>query len=279
MRRSDVKRAGKMLIWVAGIYVVLVLGSGLLIKALLTGGRIDAVVHSLNARMPVAVSVAEGSFDLVQWFRFQPVIRLRKISVANPAGFSAEPLLAVAEAGAQVDLLSLFKQDLRVPRVDLLEPALNIETDVKGNTNVAALLATAAKGVQGPRAGGGTSSSRGVSIDRVSVTGGTIRYQGQGTAPGLTVRDIELSLSDFGAGRTAKVVLGARLFGGATSRLDFKGQAGPAGADSLPAQGTLSLLLAPAGSLRRCVNSTSASWAASHRPKPRSLSRHRCRAT
>lgn len=76
MRRSDVKRAGKMLIWVAGIYVVLVLGSGLLIKALLTGGRIDAVVHSLNARMPVAVSVAEGSFDLVQWFRFQPVIRL-----------------------------------------------------------------------------------------------------------------------------------------------------------------------------------------------------------
>ena len=198
------------------MYVVLMLGSGLLIKALLTGGRIDAVVHSLNARMPVAVSVAEGSFDLMQWFRFQPVIRLRKISLANPAGFSAEPLLAVAEAGAQVDLLSPFKPDLRVPSVDLREPALNIETGGKGNTNIAALLATAAEDAKGQGAGGGTNPSRGVTIDRVSVTGGPIRYQGQGAAPGLTVRDIELSLSDFGAGRTAKVVLGARLFAAGT---------------------------------------------------------------
>ncbi len=142
-----------------------------------------------------------------------------------------------------MDLLFLFKPDLRVPSVDLLEPALNIETNGKGNTNIAALLATTAKDLPGQGAGGGTNPSRGVTIDRVSVTGGTIRYQGQGTASGLTVRHIELSLSDFGAGRTAKVALGARLFGGATSRLDFKWQAGPAGADSLAAQGTLSLLL------------------------------------
>lgn len=80
------KRVGTMLVWVAGMYVVLMLGSGLLIKTLLTGGRIDAVVRSLNARMPVAVSVAGGSFDLMQWFRFQPAIRLRTISLANPAG-------------------------------------------------------------------------------------------------------------------------------------------------------------------------------------------------
>ena len=46
------KRVGTMLVWVAGMYVVLMLGSGFLIKALLTGGRIDAVVRSLNARMP-----------------------------------------------------------------------------------------------------------------------------------------------------------------------------------------------------------------------------------
>jgi hypothetical protein len=220
------KRAGTMLVWVAGMYVVLMLGSGLLIKALLTGGRIDAVVHSLNARMPVAVSVAEGSFDLMQWFRFQPVIRLRKISLANPAGFSAEPLLAVAEAGAQVDLLSPFKPDLRVPSVDLREPALNIETDGKGNTNIAAMLATAAEDAKGQGAGGGTNPSRGVTIDRVSVTGGTIRYQGQGTAPG--------------ANRPRYRVVAFRF----RRRQDCEGSAGRA--DSLPAQGTLSLLLAPA---------------------------------
>ena len=266
-----------MLIWVAGIYVVVVLGSGLLIKALLTGGRIDAVMHSLNARIPVAVSVAEGSFDLMQWFRFQPVIKLSKVSVANPAGFSAEPLLAVAEAGAQVDLFSLFGPDLRVPGVDLREPVLNIETDRNGNTNVAALLAAATKGGQG--AGGGTSSSRGVSIDRVSLTGGTIRYQGQGSTPGLTVRDIELSLSDLGAGRTAKVALGARLFGGATSRLDFNGQAGPAAPLRCRRKELSRCWWLPPRSPRRCANSTSASWRASRRPKPRSASRPRCRAT
>jgi len=207
-----VKRAVKMLIWVAGIYVVVVLGSGLLIKALLTGGRIDAVMHSLNARIPVAVSVAEGSFDLMQWFRFQPVIKLSKVSVANPAGFSAEPLLAVAEAGAQVDLFSLLGPDLRVPGVDLREPVLNIETDRNGNTNVAALLAAANKGGQG--AGGGTSSSRGVSIDRVSLTGGTIRYRGQaeGGAGRAPVRrgDIAAGFQRASRSRWFRFAAGAR---------------------------------------------------------------------
>ena len=154
------KRAGNIFIWVAGTYVVLVLGSGLLIKTLLTRGRIDAVVHTLNARMPVAVSVAEGSFDLLQWFRFQPVISLKKISVANPAGFSAGPLLVVGEAGAQVALLSLFGQDIRVTHVDLHEPTLNIETDAKGNTNLTVLMAAAAKGGQGQGVSGGTNTMK-----------------------------------------------------------------------------------------------------------------------
>jgi len=88
--------------------------------------------------------------------------------------------------------------------------------------------------------GGGEGDGKSVSIGSLSITGGTVNYQG------LTVRDIDLALSDFGAGQKCRVTLGARLFGGRDSRLDFKGEAGPAGAGSLPAEGSLSLVVAPA---------------------------------
>jgi len=235
-----VKLLIKLFLWVAGVYLVVVLGSGLLIKAMLSGGRIQTLVRSLNERAPVAISVAEGSFDLVEWFRFRPVVTLSRIAIANPPGFSSRPMIEAREAGAQVALFSLFQDSVRLMRVSLREPVVNIETGPKGNTNAATVVMAKTPG------GAGQEKGKSVSIDSLSVTGGTVLYQGQAAGKGLAVRDIELSLSDFGAGKRCQVTLGARLFGGKTSRVDFKGGAGPAGTDSLPAQGSLSVVIAPA---------------------------------
>ena len=228
------KRAAKFILWAVAVYLILILGSGLALKAMLSGERIQALVRAVNERAPVEVSVAEGGFSLMEWFRFRPVITLSRIAVSNPPGFPPGSLLQAREAGAQVSLFSLFQDSIRLLRVTLKDPVVNIETGPKGDTNASVLLAAGAAG------GGGQGEGKSVSIDSLAITGGTVRYQD------LAVRDIDLTLSDFGAGKRCLVTLSARLFGGRNSRLDFKGEAGPAGADSMPASGSLSLLIAPA---------------------------------
>ena len=239
--------AGKVLLWAAGIYIVAVLGSGLLIKALLTAGRIDAVVMTLTAGLPVQVSAGEGSFDLLPWIRFEPVIRIQRISVSNPPGYSAEPMLTVGEAGAQVSVSSLFGQTVQVRRVELRDAALNVETDAKGISNLADLLAALDRRKEPvqPKTEE-TARGKAVAIDRVSLIGGTVRYKERGSAAGLTVRDIHLSISGFGGGGPAKLNLEAGLFGSKASKLVFRGQAGPYSQESLPAEGSFSVVVAPA---------------------------------
>lgn len=239
--------AWKLLVWVLGIYAVLVVGGGLAIKALLTPGRIGAVVRSATAGLPVEVAVQEGSFDLVPWIRFQPVLRLRKITVGNPPGFSAEPMLAVEEAGAQVSLFSLLGQQVRVRSVELRQAALNVETNARGDSNLAALV-TAPDKAEPQRSGKdeGNPSGKRVSVDRIVLTGGSVRYRRHGQAGDLTLRGIHLTVSDFGTARPARLELEAQILGGSRSRLVFQGQAGPLAPNSLPAKGDLSVTLAPA---------------------------------
>jgi len=241
-----VRVALKVVIWLIAIYAVLVVGSGLAIKALLTPARIGAVVRSATAGLPVAVTVQEGSFDLIPWIRFQPVVRLRKITVGNAPGFSAEPMLAVEEAGAQVGLFSLLGQEVRVRSVELREAALNVETNARGESNVAALVTALGKAEPQSADNAEQSSGKRVSVDRILLTNGSVRYRRHGRAADLTLRDIQLTVSDFGSRRPARVDLEAQVFGAKRSRLGFKGQAGPATPNSLPAEGELSVMLVPA---------------------------------
>lgn len=241
------KKAGKALIWAAGIYAVVVVGSGLLIQALLTPGRIGGVVKTLTAGLPVQVSAGEGSFDLLPWLRFQPVVRIRRISVANPPGYSKDPMLTVGEASAQVSLFSLLGTTVQVPRLELREAALNVESGGGGRSNLAALLASLDKAEEAPPGdAGGKAQGRGIAIGSIALERGTVRYREQGSDTGLTVRDIHVVVSGFGPGRPAEFLLEAGLFGGKASRLSFQGQAGPFGKDSISSQGVLDVKLSPA---------------------------------
>lgn len=240
--------AVKVLIGLAGLYAVLVVGSGLAIKAMLTPGRIGGVVNRLTAGLPVRVSAGEGSFDLAEWIRFQPLVRIRKIMVSNPPGFGAEPLLAVEEAGAQLSLLSLFGREVRVRLVELRQAAVNIESDAKGRSNVAALVAALEKGgsVSKDAPPPEQASGKQVLIERVAITDGSVRYRRAGQAADLTLKNIQITVSGFGGGSPAQVELAAGLFGSRNSALSFKGQVGPAAAEKLPAEGELGAKLAPA---------------------------------
>ena len=102
------KRAGKIVVVLAGTYIGLMLISGLAIKFFLSGGRLPELLSGVGADMPVRVEVGEGDFDLVNWFLFKPSISLGGLRVANPPGFSADPMLEV-DGRYERDSLSSWK--------------------------------------------------------------------------------------------------------------------------------------------------------------------------
>jgi uncharacterized protein involved in outer membrane biogenesis len=243
------KRVVKILAAIILFYLVIMLASGLAVKALLSGAGVQKLLTSINERSPAKVSAGEGSFDLLQWFCFRPVVSLNGVSVANPTGFSARPLLTAERVEIQVALLSILRKDFEIVRVRLNAPTVNIEINAKGVTNASLLLAgfsgsgeSAAPGT--PQESG--PSSGGVAIRSLSIESGTFRYAGADVQGGITLRNINLSLTDFSSDSTLRVKLTAALFGGRSSKLIFDGHGGPLRSDSMPAAGNLTVTLAPA---------------------------------
>jgi uncharacterized protein involved in outer membrane biogenesis len=231
------------------IYVVLIFTTGLAAKALLSSDRIQNVLSSLETDSPVRISASGGDFDLGQWFLFRPSVTIRDLSVSNPPGFSQQPLLDARSVSAQIALPSLLHGRTDIRRIALQEPQLSVETGPNGRTNLEILLASLRE--RNGSAAGASASNKSApavfSIATFSLQSGAIRFMNQSQRqPALTIRDLDVVLTDFAPDASCNIRAGARLFGGKTSRFDFTGRAGPFREDSTPAQGVLSVKLAPA---------------------------------
>jgi uncharacterized protein involved in outer membrane biogenesis len=241
-------KAAKIVLGVVGLYLTLMLVTGLAAKFLLSGSQVQAVVSSIGASLPVDVKVGEGDFDLVQWFLFRPAVTIQDLSVGNPQGFSERPLLRADGVSAQVALLPLLSRRMEIRSFTLNQPHLVVERNARGHTNVESLLEQMSKSKEPvPATSGPTEGGAELSIESLQLNSGTIEYLGAGEAEApLRLHDINLSLTNFSADRSCQMALRALLFDGVSSRLSFEGNAGPFGATSVPAQGKLAVELAPA---------------------------------
>ena len=243
------KSLSKIVIWLVGAYLALMLGTGLVAKLLLSGSQIDNLVASAQSRVPVELSVGQGGFDLFQWMLLRPAVTVSDASIGNPEGFSSAALIEAEEVSLQISLLSLFQDQIDVSAFALREPHLTIERNRAGRTNLAAFFETLSQSRQSSEEAEASegSSGKGLAVDRFLLESGTVEFFESGkTEPSLSVHDIDLVLEDFSADDTCKLSLGAGLFESASSRLEFAGRVGPLRADSVPAEGDLSVELAPA---------------------------------
>jgi hypothetical protein len=129
----------KVVLWTVCAYLGPMLATGFGIEAMLSGSRIQQLFSTLNQRVPATISARGGTFDLQQWFLFRPVVTLDGLSIANPPGFSAQPLLTAKQVGAQVALSSIFKKEFEIVRVSLTAPEVNIESAAKVYPDVAGM--------------------------------------------------------------------------------------------------------------------------------------------
>jgi len=238
------KRAGRILTILAGLYVGLMLISGLALKFFVGGGRLAALLSTIGADLPVEVEVGEGEFDLINWVLFQPAISLGGLRVANLPGFSADPMLEAEALSVQLTISSLFSDEVHILSFTLEEPVLRVETNREGQTNFEALIALTLD--TEAEAGGAIEAPEGISVtvDQLIVRSGTLRY----TRPdmsNLDIGDVDIALSNFAESRACDIHLDAILIDGGNTRLAFNGQGGPYSKLSLPAEGDLSLVVAP----------------------------------
>src|SRR3954471_9742144 len=87
------------------------------------------------------VSVGDVSLRLLP----QPGFTLSKFSVADDAGFSAEPLLRADEVTASLRISSLWRGRLEIAKLVLREPSLNLVRRDDGHWNLESVLLKAAQ--------------------------------------------------------------------------------------------------------------------------------------
>ena len=239
----------KVALLFVGTYLVVMLGSGLLIQFAVSGSASETIRAQLEENVPVPVSLGEGDFDLWQWLLLRPAIALADISIGNPEGFSAPNLFEADAVSAQVSLLSLFGKRVEVRSIRISRPVIHVEKDGRGRTNLQVLaeqLAQAAKAAPSEESSAEPTQARSLAIDGFYIDAGEARYHDPawGEEP-VSIENIYLQLFDFASDSTCRLSLEASLFGGSRSRMQFEGRGGPFRATRAPAAGELSLDLAP----------------------------------
>ena len=111
------KIAIKIALGLVGLYLVLMLGSGLAIRALLSTSLGDRIRESAQQSLPVNVTLSGGSLDLGQWMLFRPALALYDLRVGNPDGWGDDPMMSADRVFARAGLASWRRQRRRRVRV------------------------------------------------------------------------------------------------------------------------------------------------------------------
>src|SRR6185295_6769281 len=169
-------RTLKIAVGATAALAALFVGSGLLIQALLSGARKDALVESLGNAARVRMTVGSVHFSLGQWLRLRPSVALEEIVLGNPPGFRSASLLEAKKLDAQVRLLSLFSSTIETNSILLDRPRITVEKNAAGATNIEAFLKALSSQ---PREGspGQSGKARGIAIDSLKISNGEIRFQ------------------------------------------------------------------------------------------------------
>ena len=235
-------KLAKILLVLIGLYVVVMLGSGLYIKSTLSGDDSSTQLREeLSRRFQVEVELGEGDFDLAQWFLLRPAITIRDLSISNPDGFSDQKMIEAEEISMQMDLTALVEREVRIQQVEIKAPELRIETDRNGRSNLASIAPASAE-PSGETIE--TSEGTAVTIDGLVIYDGVISFTDLPTGETLRMTDVDLAVTNFSTDSQFDLSVSGQPFGGERSRISFEGRAGPFLQTSFPADGDLQLALA-----------------------------------
>ena len=235
-RMSRMGKLVKAILVLASLYVVVMGGSGLLIRSMLSGGAGESLRRKAESLLPVEVTIEGGDFDIGEWFAFRPAISFDRLLVANPEGFSEEPLLAADRVAARATLAELLSGRVAIRSIEIDAPKLLVEAGDAGKTNVQALLDALGNGEAAAEDEAGPE----ITVDSFLLRGGEIRYTAPGVEP-MVVKNLGLEIRDFNPDAAVPLSATLDLFEEEAVHLSFDGQTGPFTPQSSPASGKLTI--------------------------------------
>ncbi|MDA0206054.1 MAG: AsmA family protein [Acidobacteria bacterium] len=234
------KIAIKIALGFFGLYLVLMLGSGLAIRVLLSTTLGDRIRESAQQSLPVEVSLSGGSLDLGQWMLFRPALALNDLRVGNPSGYGDGPLLSADRVFARAGLFSLLQGETSVSAIEIDAPVLHVEANQSGQTNIEALL----KALEKPDAPepdvDAPESTTELSIASLRIRDGRVVYSSP-SEPDFVATGLNLEAHNISREEAFDFSAQLGLFEEKAIEIAFDGVVGPLARGSLPAQGTLSV--------------------------------------
>lgn len=229
----------KAILLLAALYVVAMGGSGLLIRSMLSGGVAQSLRGKAEALLPVEVAIEGGDFDVYQWFFFRPAISFDRLRIANPEGYSQEPLLEAERVSARARLSELFGSRVDIRSIEIDSPRLLVETAASGKTNIQALLEALQRG-GAPESPEDASGGTAVKVNSFILRNGEVRYTSPSAEP-MLARNVDVEIRDFDPAGSFPVTARLDLFEEQAVQLAFDGKTGPFTPKSSPASGKLTL--------------------------------------
>jgi uncharacterized protein involved in outer membrane biogenesis len=230
----------------------LLLASGLVIRALVSGSLKDWFIASMEARTGTKVSIARADFDLLRWCILRPAVTLHDVAIANPPGFPAGNLLEAKKISARISLFPFFRRRVEVESMSVDQPRIIVTPDDRGHTNLEVFL-RAASAHDSPKKPASTGNGGGstpipqpkkealLKIDDMSVKSGTLSYSGTKEA---YLTDVSLRLRGLCRDEPCQIQASAKLFSGRVSNVKVEGHVGPFNPESLPLDATMTMTLA-----------------------------------
>jgi AsmA protein len=185
----------------------------------------------------LSVSLISGSLQAAQ------------ISIADDPAFSRQPFVTAKSLSVGVEILPLiFSRNLKVHSLTFNDPQVQLLRTAAGEWNFATLGGPAAKsgdppGDPFPNAAASSSSNLALNsftVDKVSISNGTIAFGRAGTPTRLAYQDVNISAENVSQTAAFPVTFDAKTPGG--GRLNLTANVGPLGsgeANRLPFDGKL----------------------------------------
>lgn len=247
-----------------GFVLALLLGFGMYVSHLLSGENLTKLVNEMSARLPVKLEVGAASFDFGEWLKLQPAVKIENFRVLNPPGFQSPTVMAGKSLRVKVALKPLLDRRLEIQEVELIEPAIDIERDKAGRTNLQAIQeAAAAKAAKQKASPSGGEAAGTVTVQSLVLSDGIVRFRdqaGKGLGTGTMLSRINLKATDLDLSKASSLELSGNLLGLAKSTIEFRGQGGPYKAEGIPVKGRLEIRLSPGEATPEIKKMMYSSW-------------------
>ncbi len=127
-------------------------------------------------------------------------ISMARVSLSPPPGMSSDPTMRVAAIDAKVPLFALLRGEMRIDRVVLRSPELNLHIDRNGRRTWDFADAPATPALPRPiyaqfPGSAGKAAAKRLWLDNIHIEGGTVRYRDDRRAVEETISDLDLTLA------------------------------------------------------------------------------------